>query len=60
MRVNDSWDIYAQRVGGQRDADRRHRPEAHEGGPAYSPDGSLIAFHEVRRDGGESRRRRDG
>jgi len=52
MRVNDSWGIYAQRVGGRNATPIVNDPKRNEGGPAYSPDGSLIAFHESDEDGG--------
>jgi Tol biopolymer transport system component len=52
MRVNGSWDIYAQRVGGRNATPILNDPKRDEGGPAYSPDGSLIAFHESDDDGG--------
>jgi Tol biopolymer transport system component len=46
MRVNGSWDIYAQRVGGRNAAPVVDDPARDERAPAFSPDGSLIAFHE--------------
>ena len=52
MRVNGSWGIYAQRVGGRNATPIVNDPKRDEGGPAYSPDGSLIAFHESDEDGG--------
>jgi len=52
MRVNGSWDIYGQRVGGRNATPIVNDPKRDEGGPAYSPDGSLIAFHESDDDGG--------
>jgi Tol biopolymer transport system component len=45
MRVNGSWDIYSQRVGGRNATPIVNDPQLDEGGPAFSPDGSLIAFH---------------
>jgi len=45
MRVNGSWDIYSQRVGGRNATPIINDPQSDEGGPAFSPDGSLIAFH---------------
>jgi Tol biopolymer transport system component/serine/threonine protein kinase len=45
-RVNGNWDIYAQRVGGRNATPIVNDPQRHEGGAAFSPDGSLIAFHE--------------
>jgi Tol biopolymer transport system component len=50
--VNESWDIYAQRVGGRNATPIVNDPKRNEGSPAYSPDGSLIAFHESDDDGG--------
>ena len=52
MRVNGSWDIYAQRVGGRNATPIVNDPKRDEGAPAYSPDGTLIAFHESDEDGG--------
>src|SRR5262245_6027900 len=46
MRVNGSWDIYAQRVGGHNATPIVADPRRDEGGPAYSPDGTRLAFHE--------------
>jgi Tol biopolymer transport system component len=45
MRVNGSWDIYSQRVGGRNATPIVNDPQLDEGGAAFSPDGSLIAFH---------------
>jgi Tol biopolymer transport system component len=45
MRVNGSWDIYSQRVGGRNATPIVNDPQRDEGAPAFSPDGSLIAFH---------------
>ena len=45
-RVNGSWDIYSQRVGGRNATPVVNDPQRDEGGAAFSPDGSLIAFHE--------------
>ncbi len=45
MRVNGSWDIYAQRVGGRNATAIVNDPQRHEKGAAFSPDGSQIAFH---------------
>jgi dipeptidyl aminopeptidase/acylaminoacyl peptidase len=50
--VNGSWDIYAQRVGGRNATPIVNDPQRDEAGPAYSPDGSMIAFHESDDDGG--------
>jgi Tol biopolymer transport system component len=52
IRVNGSWDIYAQRVGGRNATPIVNDPQRDEAAPAYSPDGSLIAFHESDQDGG--------
>ena len=52
VRVNDSWDIYAQRVGGRNATPILNDPKRDEGGPAFSPDGASIAFHESDIDGG--------
>ncbi|MBA2597805.1 MAG: PD40 domain-containing protein, partial [Chloroflexia bacterium] len=46
MRSNGSWDIYSQRVGGRKATPIVNDPKRNEGGPAFSPDGALIAFHE--------------
>ena len=45
-RVNGSWDIYSQRVGGRNATPVVNDPQRNERGAAFSPDGSLIAFHE--------------
>jgi Tol biopolymer transport system component len=45
VRVNGSWDIYSQRVGGRNATPIVNDPQRDERGPAFSPDGSLIAFH---------------
>jgi Tol biopolymer transport system component len=50
--VNGSWDIYSQRVGGRNATAIISDPQRNEGGPAYSPDGASIAFHEADADGG--------
>jgi eukaryotic-like serine/threonine-protein kinase len=52
MRVNGNWDIYSQRVGGRNAAPIVNDPGRNERGVAYSPDGSLIAFHESNATGG--------
>jgi len=52
MVVNGGWDIYAQRVGGRNATPIVSDPKRDEGAPAYSPDGTLIAFHESDEDGG--------
>jgi WD40-like Beta Propeller Repeat len=52
MQVDGSWGIYAQRVGGRNATTIVNDPTRDEGGPAYSPNGSLIAFHESDDDGG--------
>jgi eukaryotic-like serine/threonine-protein kinase len=46
MRTNGSWDIYSQRVGGRKATPIVNDPKRDEGGPAFAPDGALIAFHE--------------
>jgi len=51
-RMGGSWGIYAQRVGGRNAAAIVNDPQRNEGGPAYSPDGELIAFHESDDGGG--------
>ncbi|HWK11702.1 MAG TPA: protein kinase, partial [Vicinamibacterales bacterium] len=52
MRQNDRWGIFAQRVGGRNATPILSDPQRDLGGPAYSPDGSSIAFHESDSDGG--------
>jgi Tol biopolymer transport system component len=52
VRVNGSWDIHAQRVGGQNASALINDPDRHEAGPRFSPDGTLIAFHESEGEGG--------
>jgi Tol biopolymer transport system component len=52
VRVNDSWDIYTQRVGGRNATPILSDPVRNETGPAFSPDGAWIAFHESDADGG--------
>ncbi|HSG00134.1 MAG TPA: protein kinase, partial [Vicinamibacterales bacterium] len=51
-RVDGSWGIYAQRVGGRNATVLVDEPDRDEGGPAFSPDGARIAFHESDEDGG--------
>jgi Tol biopolymer transport system component len=51
-RVNGSWDIYSQRVGGRNATPILNEPQRDEGGAAFAPDGSLIAFHESDEVGG--------
>ena len=51
-RVGGSWNIYSQRVGGRNATPIVNDPKRDEGGGAFSPDGSLIAFHESDDDGG--------
>ena len=46
VRVNGSWDIHSQRVGGRNATPIVNDPQRDEGGAAFSLDGSLIAFHE--------------
>jgi len=52
VRVNDSWDIYTQRVGGRIATAILNDPQRSERAPAFSPDGAWIAFHEADTDGG--------
>jgi Tol biopolymer transport system component len=52
MRLNGRWGIYAQRVGGRNAVPIVTDPQRDLGGPAYSPDGASIAFHESDSDGG--------
>jgi eukaryotic-like serine/threonine-protein kinase len=52
MKVNGSWDIYAQRVGGRNATPIVADAQRDEGGPAYSPDGTRIAFHQSDANGG--------
>ncbi|HXH27805.1 MAG TPA: hypothetical protein VNL37_02100, partial [Candidatus Polarisedimenticolia bacterium] len=52
VRVNDSWDIYTQRVGGRNATPILNDPQRNERAPAFSPDGAWIAFHEADTDGG--------
>ena len=51
-RARGSWDIYVQRVGGRNPTIVAGDPGRDESAPAFSPDGSLIAFHENDLDGG--------
>jgi eukaryotic-like serine/threonine-protein kinase len=51
-RVSGSWGLYSQRVGGRNASPIVNDLQRDEGGPAFSPDGSLIAFHESDEDGG--------
>ncbi len=51
-RVNGSWGIYSQRVGGRNATLVVDEPDRHETSPAFSPDGARIAFHESDNDGG--------
>ena len=51
-RANDTLDIYVQRVGGRNPIRVAGDPARDESGPAFSPDGVAIAFHESDRDGG--------
>ena len=52
VRVNGSWGIYAQRVGGRNATPIVDDPQIDEGAPAFSPDGSAIAFHHANGTGG--------
>jgi len=51
-RVGGNWNIYAQRVGGRNSTPIVGDPRRDERGPAFSPDGSMIAFHESDAEGG--------
>ena len=51
-RINGRWDIYSQRVGGRNATPIVNDPQRDEAGPAYSADGSLLAFHESDNEGG--------
>ena len=52
VRVDDSWDIYTQRVGGRNATPILNDPKRNEASPAFSADGTSIAFHEADSDGG--------
>ncbi|HEX6465408.1 MAG TPA: hypothetical protein VFZ98_13185, partial [Vicinamibacterales bacterium] len=52
MKRNGRWGIYAQRFGGRNATPIVVDPDRDFGGPAYSPDGGSIAFHEASADGG--------
>ena len=45
-RIGEGWDIYSQRVGGRNATPIVNDPDRDEMGAAFSPDGSLLAFHE--------------
>lgn len=51
-RTKGTWDIFVQRVGGSNAIPVAADAERDESGPAFSPDGLAIAFHESDRDGG--------
>ena len=51
-RLAGTWDIYVRRVGGRNSTRVAGDPVRHEGGPAFSPNGKSIAFHEGDNDGG--------
>ena len=51
-QVAGSWDIYVQRVGGRNRTAVAADPERDEAWPAFSPDGSLIAYNESDEEGG--------
>jgi Tol biopolymer transport system component len=51
-RLNGSWGIYSQRVGGRNATVVVDEPDRDEASPAFSPDGARIAFHESDDDGG--------
>jgi Tol biopolymer transport system component/predicted Ser/Thr protein kinase len=52
MRAKGSWDLFVQRVGGRTTTAIAADPDRDEGGPAFSPDGKQIAFHEGDDEGG--------
>jgi Tol biopolymer transport system component len=52
MRQDGRWGVYGQRVGGRKAVPIVTDPQRDLGGPAYSPDGAAIAFHESDADGG--------
>jgi Tol biopolymer transport system component len=51
-RARGSWDIYLQRIGGRNPVMVAGDPRRNERAPAFSPDGTTIAFHEGDADGG--------
>src|SRR5687767_9481087 len=51
-KVNGSWDIFSQRVGGRNRVVIAGDPNRDETGPAFSPDGQRVAFFELDDDGG--------
>ena len=51
-RMNGTWGIYSQRVGGRNATLVVDDPQRDEAGPAFSPDGSYIAFHKSDSAGG--------
>jgi Tol biopolymer transport system component len=51
-RGANGWGIYAQRVGGRNATSVIDDPQQDEGAPAFSPDGSQIAFHRSNSVGG--------
>ena len=51
-RTNGNLDIYSQRVGGRNATAIINDPQQQEGAPAFSPDGSQIAFHRSDATGG--------
>lgn len=51
-RPSSSWDIFAQRVGGNMPTNLTANSKADESQPAFSPDGERIAFHSERDGGG--------
>jgi serine/threonine protein kinase/Tol biopolymer transport system component len=52
MTSKGNWGIYSQRVGGRNPTPIVDDPQRNERGPAFSADGSLIAFHESGGTGG--------
>ena len=51
-RVNGSWDLFSQRVGGRNRVTIAGDPNRNETGPVFSPDGQRLAFFELDDDGG--------
>src|SRR5262249_49196093 len=51
-RARGSWDVYVQRIGGGNPILVAGDPRRDERSPAFSPDGTMIAFHEADSDGG--------